>query len=100
MHSGSQVVGALIHFSRADESSENAQTRFADRATFGWPSLRESELGIAQLVAEGLTNREIASRLYMSVHTVDFHLRQIYRKLGISSRVELTRRIIDSENAV
>jgi DNA-binding CsgD family transcriptional regulator len=58
--------------------------------------LRESELGIAQLVAEGLTNREIASRLFMSAHTVDFHLRQIYRKLGISSRVELTRRFMDS----
>jgi DNA-binding NarL/FixJ family response regulator len=62
--------------------------------------LRESELGIAQLVAEGLTNREVASRLFVSAHTVDFHLRQIYRKLGISSRVELTRRIVDSEHGI
>jgi len=92
-------VGALIRFAGRDKSSAAKTTRKGPReqATFGWSSLRESELGIAQLVAEGLTNREIASRLFMSAHTVDFHLRQIYRKLGISSRVELTRRFIDSE---
>ena len=47
-------------------------------------ALRESELGIARLVAEGLSNREVASRLFVSPHTVDYHLRQIYRKLGIA----------------
>jgi DNA-binding CsgD family transcriptional regulator len=70
-----------------------------ETTTFGWSSLRESELGIAKLVAQGLTNREVAARLFVSAHTVDFHLRQIYRKLGISSRVELTRRMVDSEHA-
>ena len=97
--SGGELVGALIRFAGRDKSSAAKTTRKGPReqATFGWSSLRESELGIAQLVAEGLTNREIASRLFMSAHTVDFHLRQIYRKLGISSRVELTRRFIDSE---
>jgi DNA-binding CsgD family transcriptional regulator len=102
VYSGSQFVGALIRFSRTDTSlvGNTARKRVSDRATFGWTSLRESELGIAQLVAEGMTNRQIASRLYMSVHTVDFHLRQIYRKLGISSRVELTRRLIDSEHPI
>jgi transcriptional regulator of acetoin/glycerol metabolism len=98
VHSGGELVGAIIYFARRDEPSVNnaARARQTDLATFGWSSLRESELGIAQLVAEGLTNREIASRLFMSAHTVDFHLRQIYRKLGISSRVELTRRFMDS----
>jgi len=98
VHSGGEFVGALIRFPQRRQSSVHKTTpQPSDPSTFGWSSLRESELGIAQLVAEGLTNREIASRLFVSAHTVDFHLRQIYRKLGISSRVELTRRIVDSD---
>ena len=103
VHSGSELVGGIIRFSRRDQHSlskpKNKRPRPSERATIGWSSLRESELGIARLVVEGLTNREIASRLFVSAHTVDFHLRQIYRKLGISSRVELTRRILDREHA-
>jgi transcriptional regulator of acetoin/glycerol metabolism/DNA-binding CsgD family transcriptional regulator len=98
VYSGGRVVGALIRFSRLHQST--APVRFSDRATFGWASLRDSEIGIATLVAEGLTNRGIASRLFVSVHTVDFHLRQIYRKLGISSRVELTRKMVESERGI
>ncbi len=70
------------------------------RSSFGWESLRHSELGIAALVAEGLTNRQIGSRLFLSRHTVDFHLRQIFRKLGISSRVELTRLVVENGEAM
>jgi DNA-binding CsgD family transcriptional regulator len=100
VRSGTELVGAIIRFSREDRSASNVSksARSSDLATFGWSSLRESELGIAKLVAQGLTNREVASRLFVSAHTVDFHLRQIYRKLGISSRVELTRRMVDSEH--
>jgi DNA-binding CsgD family transcriptional regulator len=58
---------------------------------FGWTSLTEAEQRLADLVALGLTNRELAERLYVSSHTIDAHLRHIYRKLGISSRVDLTR---------
>jgi DNA-binding CsgD family transcriptional regulator len=61
------------------------------RARFGWQSLTASEQGVADMVGAGLTNREAARRLFLSPHTVDFHLRQIYRKLEISSRVELAR---------
>ena len=43
------------------------------------------------LVALGLSNAQAASQLYLSRHTVDFHLRQIFRKLNIGSRVELAR---------
>ena len=102
VYSGGELVGALVRLSQRGHSSagRTAHERRSDRASFGWSSLRESELGIARLVAEGLTNREVASRLFISAHTVDFHLRQIYRKLGISSRVELTRRIVDQQHSV
>jgi DNA-binding CsgD family transcriptional regulator len=55
----------------------------------GWDSLTDTERRVAGLVAEGLTNREAGRRLFVSRHTVDFHLRQIFRKLAITSRVEL-----------
>jgi DNA-binding CsgD family transcriptional regulator len=42
-------------------------------------------------VAEGLTNREVAERLFVSPHTVNSHLRQVFAKLGVKSRVALTR---------
>jgi DNA-binding CsgD family transcriptional regulator len=42
-------------------------------------------------VARGLTNREVAEHLYVSPHTVSSHLRRVFAKLDINSRVELTR---------
>ncbi|MGI5119481.1 helix-turn-helix transcriptional regulator [Marinactinospora thermotolerans] len=59
--------------------------------------LTESELRVARLVAEGLTNREVATRLHLSPHTVDSHLRHSFNKLGISSRVELTRWVLAND---
>ena len=55
----------------------------------GWAGLTEAELDVVRLVARGLTNREAADRLYLSVHTVGSHLRSAFAKLGINSRVEL-----------
>ena len=56
------------------------------------------ELQIARFVAEGLTNREVAAQLFLSPRTIDFHLRNVFRKLGISSRTALARLDLDSEN--
>ena len=63
----------------------------AKRPPTGWQSLTDTDRNITKLVAEGLTNQQIADQLYISIHTVAYHLRQVFRKLGISSRVELTR---------
>lgn len=60
----------------------------------GWESLTAAERDVARIIAEGATNREAAARLYLSPHTIDFHLRQIFRKLGVASRVELTRLVV------
>jgi len=57
----------------------------------GWAGLTNSEVAVAKLVAEGLTNRQVAERLFVSPHTVSMHLRRAFTKLDINSRVELTR---------
>ena len=54
-----------------------------------WEALTPMEKQVAKLVAEGLTNRQVGQSLFLSRHTVDFHLRSVYRKLGIASRVQL-----------
>lgn len=59
------------------------------RATSGWESLTETEHRVIALVAQRLSNPEVAERLFVSRHTVESHLKHIYRKLGLSSRVAL-----------
>ena len=71
----------------------------AEPETDGWGALTTSELTVARLVADGLTNREVAERLFVSPHTVSSHLRHVFSKLGITSRVELARLARDYEIA-
>jgi DNA-binding CsgD family transcriptional regulator len=56
------------------------------RAATGWPSLTERELEIASLVADGLSNPEIASRMFIARETVKTHLANIFAKLGVNRR--------------
>ena len=53
--------------------------------------LTDRELSILRLVAEGLSNLDIASKLYVTEQTVKFHLSNIYRKLDVSNRTEASR---------
>ena len=53
--------------------------------------LTPTELQVAQLVQQGLSNREVAAQLFVSPRTVDFHLRNVFAKSGITSRGALTR---------
>jgi DNA-binding NarL/FixJ family response regulator len=55
--------------------------------------LTETERRIAELVAEGLSNKEVAARLFVTVRTVEANLTKVYAKLGIRSRTELASRI-------
>lgn len=59
------------------------------RPVAGWESLTAAERRVVPLVASGMTSKMIAGELYVSVFTVDTHLRHIYRKLGIRSRAQL-----------
>lgn len=56
-----------------------------------WAELSAAENAVARLAARGDTNREIAGQLFLSPHTIDSHLRRIFAKLEVSSRVELAR---------
>jgi DNA-binding CsgD family transcriptional regulator len=66
-------------------SGEAPRRRVAD----AWAQLSPQELQIAQLAAEGLSNREIGERLYLSHRTVGSHLYRLFPKLGITSRTQL-----------
>jgi DNA-binding CsgD family transcriptional regulator len=63
----------------------------ARRPGRGWAAMTDSELAVARLVAQGLSNREVAERLFVSPHTVNGHLRHVFTKLDVNSRAELTR---------
>jgi DNA-binding CsgD family transcriptional regulator len=69
----------------------------ADRPKFGWDSLTDTESAVAKLAADGHTNREIAERLFISPHTVNTHLRHVFEKLEINSRVALIRHARDRD---
>ncbi len=61
-----------------------------ERRRFGDPDeLTAQEVRVAEAVARGQTNREVAAELFLSPKTIDFHLGRVYRKLGIHSRTEL-----------
>jgi DNA-binding CsgD family transcriptional regulator len=66
-----------------------------DRPVSGWNSLTATEVRVARWVAQGLTNAQVGERMFLSRHTIDFHLRQIFRKLFVHTRVELTRLVLE-----
>jgi len=61
------------------------------RPSTGWESLTPAELNVVRLVSEGLPNKDIAARLFLSARTVQAHLSHVYSKLGLASRVQLAQ---------
>ena len=59
------------------------------RPTIGWASLTPTERDVVRLVSEGLSNKDIGARLFVSPRTVQTHLTHIYTKLGLTSRMQL-----------
>ena len=61
------------------------------RAKTGWDSLTDAELKVVNLIAQGVTNRDVATQLHLSPNTVKTHIRNAFIKLGINSRAQLTQ---------
>jgi DNA-binding CsgD family transcriptional regulator len=83
-------LGSELWSARA-RSELAASGRRPRRRTSTGGELTDREGEVARLVAEGLSNREIAERLYLSTNTVETHLRHIFQKSGVRSRTELVR---------
>jgi DNA-binding CsgD family transcriptional regulator len=71
------------------EKAVSEATRIGGRSTDGGDQMTPSEQRVAELVAAGRTNQEVAAELFLSVKTVEFHLRNLFRKLDVRSRTEL-----------
>jgi DNA-binding CsgD family transcriptional regulator len=76
-----------------DEAISYAQRGRGERkrASSGWASLTRAELDVVKLVSEGLANKEVAVRLFVSTRTVQAHLTHVNTKLGLTSRVQLAQ---------
>jgi len=96
--------GALVLYAEAGASWDAGRVRSRlrdhgvrrrlvarERPEKGWQAITDSEVAVARLVAQGLTNREVAEQLFVSPHTVSSHLRSVFTKLDINSRLALAR---------
>ena len=96
-------MGALGHRAGAERELRrigertHRRTRAARQGGTGVDALTERELGIARLTVDRLTNREIAARLFLSEKTIETHLRNVFAKLGVNSRVQVARIVEQAE---
>lgn len=88
------ALGARVYVERCDREL-TASGRPPRSGDVGLGELTAQEQAVAKLVAAGMTNKQAATELYLSVKTVQFHLTRIYAKLGIRSRGELAARLRD-----
>jgi DNA-binding CsgD family transcriptional regulator len=86
-------MGTEAFARRAERELLATGERVRKRALETRDQLTPQEAQISRLVAEGQTNREIAARLFISPSTVEYHLRKVFRKLGVKSRTQLANRL-------
>ncbi len=86
-------MGAEAFAGRAERELQATGERARKRTVETLGELTPQETQISRLVAQGHTNREIAARLFISPSTVEYHLRKVFRKLGVKSRTQLAHRL-------
>jgi DNA-binding CsgD family transcriptional regulator len=86
-----QECGATPLVHEAEEELAATGIKRIRGPVVGLPSLTASERRVARLASEGASNREIAQGLYLTLKTIETHLSNAYRKLGIASRRELAQ---------
>jgi DNA-binding NarL/FixJ family response regulator len=103
-----QLRAAVATFARLDAAAWAERARAELRATGEatprpapkrLAGLTPQELRVAVAVSEGAPNRQIAAQLFLSPRTVDYHLRKVFQKTGITSRAELVRLVLAEHDA-
>jgi DNA-binding CsgD family transcriptional regulator len=93
-----ELVGAVPWAARARGELSASGDSASSRRKGGLEDLTPQELQVAMLVAEGKTNREAASALFVSAKTIEYHLHNVFAKLGLRSRTELARRFASTQS--
>lgn len=89
-----EAIGATRDLRRVDAALRQRGVRRGrrgarSRPSAGWDALTPTELAVIERLSEGLTNRQVGERLFISTRTVDSHVSNAFRKLGVSSRTQL-----------
>ncbi len=87
------LLGATVWANRAEAELAATGERSRRRVAATRDDLTPQELIVAKLVAQGLTNSDVAAQLFLSTNTIETHLRHVFRKLGLRSRTELAAKI-------
>ena len=95
-HDMFESMGARAFAERARVELAATGERARPRRVESASDLTVRELQIARLAADALTSREIASQLFISPNTVEYHLKKVFLKLGVNSRIQLAKAIPDS----
>ena len=97
---GFDDVGAVLWAERHGRSWRRPASVRAGACPSTVDDLTPQELQVAQLVSTGLTNREVATRLFLSPKTIETHLGHVFRKTGVRTRAELAHRFRDSPDSI
>jgi DNA-binding CsgD family transcriptional regulator len=92
---GFHLLGATPYLEETEQELGASGLAPARRSAAAGHALTPQELAVANLVTRGMSNREVASELVVSVKTVEYHLGHVYAKVGVRSRSELTRRMLE-----
>ena len=97
---GFEAVGSELWADRARAELRATGDRARRRDPSTLDQLTPQEFQVARLVATGLTNRDVAARLFLSPKTIETHLAHVFRKTGVRTRAELAHRFRDSPDSI